>query len=114
VDDGKSTFIGRLLTGFKSDTDRLVKEITSALTERRYEEIRNSAHALKGGAASVGATQLSQLARKFENASPESFRLRTGQWIEELLKTAQTTVEMLESYLAEHASSRPSASGSPK
>ena len=104
------TFIGRLLTGFKSDTDRLVKEITSALTERRYEEIRNSAHALKGGAASVGATQLSQLARKFESASAESLRMRTGQWIEELLKVTQITVEKLEAYLAEKSSERPSAS----
>lgn len=106
------TFIGRLLTGFKSDTDRLVKEISSALTERRYEEIRNVAHALKGGAASVGASQLSQLAKKFENATTESLRMRTGQWIEELLKTAQTTIEMLETYLAEDASSKSSASRS--
>lgn len=109
------TFIGRLLSGFKSDTDRLVEEITKALTERRYEDIRNSAHALKGGAASVGATQLSQLARRFEGATAESLRIRTGQWIEELLKVTQTTVEMLDQYLEDRAPSvSPSASSAPK
>jgi two-component system sensor histidine kinase RpfC len=109
------TFIGRLLAGFKSDTDRLVLEITAALGERRYETIRNSAHALKGGAASVGASQLAQLARRFESASPDSLRLRAAQWIEELLKTAQCSSEMLEHYLQEvNAVSVSSVSNKPK
>lgn len=92
------TFIGRLLSGFRSDADRLVAEISSALTERKYESVKDSAHALKGGAASVGATQLSQLARRLEKATPDSLRLKTAQWIEELLKTSQLSLEMLERY----------------
>ena len=95
------TFVERLLTGFKSDTDRLVREITAALTERKYEAVRDSAHALKGGAASVGATQLTQLARRLEKAPPESLRMKTAQWIEELLKTSQSSLEMLDRYLAQ-------------
>ena len=104
------TFIGRLLTGFKADTDRLVQEITNALTDRRYEEIRNSAHALKGGAASVGASQLSQLARKLERASAESLRMRTAQWIEELLKVTHATIQSLDRHLEEHTRTISSAS----
>ena len=107
------TFIGRLLTGFKSDTDRLVNEITTALSDRRYDEIRNSAHALKGGAASIGAVQLAQLARKFETATTDSLRVRAAQWIEELLKTSQCSIEMLERYLVEHGRGIPSASQRP-
>jgi two-component system sensor histidine kinase RpfC len=108
------TFIRRLLTGFKADTDRLVKEMICALGERKYEAIRDSAHALKGGAASVGACQLSQLAKRFEAATPESLRIRAAQWVEELLKTSQLSIEMLEQHLnGEQTPAVPSASNRP-
>jgi len=93
------TFIGRLLDGFKSDTQRLVKEITTAITDRKYEAVRNAAHALKGGAASVGASQLTQLARKLEQSSPETLRIRSAQMIEELLKTSGHTLDLLDRHL---------------
>lgn len=109
------TFVKRLLMGFKSDTERLVREITTALGERKYQAIRDSAHALKGGAASVGACQLSQLAKRFEVASVDSLRIRAAQWIEELLKTSQVSIEMLERFLADRQSAdTPTASNSPK
>jgi two-component system sensor histidine kinase RpfC len=92
------TFISRLLTGFKSDANRLIAEISSALAERRYDALRDSAHALKGGAASVGANQLSQLARRLEKASADSLRMKTSQWIEELLRTSQYCLEVLDRY----------------
>jgi HPt (histidine-containing phosphotransfer) domain-containing protein len=95
------TFVARLLTGFRSDTDRLVAEITSALTDRRYEAVKDCAHALKGEAASVGATQLTQLARQLEKSSPDALRLRAAQWIEELLKTSQRTLELFDERLKE-------------
>lgn len=107
------TFVGRLLSGFKEDTDRLVKEITSSITNRKYEAIRDSAHALKGGAASVGASQLSQLARKLENASGDALRLRAAQWIEEILKTSQLTNDALERYVADNATSASSPASHP-
>jgi HPt (histidine-containing phosphotransfer) domain-containing protein len=92
------TFISRLLTGFKSDANRLVAEISSALAERRYDAVRDSAHALKGGAASVGANHLSQFARRLEKTSADSLRMKTSQWIEELLRTSQYSLELLERY----------------
>ena len=52
------TFVIRLIQGFNSDTDRLRSEIIEAISTRRYELVKDSAHALKGGSASVGATQL--------------------------------------------------------
>jgi two-component system sensor histidine kinase RpfC len=93
------TFVKRLLEGFGSDTERLVKEITTALTERKYEAVRDSAHALKGGAASVGATQLTQLARKLEQSAPETLRLKSAQFIEELLRTSNHSLELLGQHL---------------
>jgi two-component system sensor histidine kinase RpfC len=93
------TFVPRLLAGFSSDTERLVKEITAALTARRYGVVADVAHALKGGAASVGATQLTQLARRLEESSQETLRLKSAQLIEELLKLSAQTLDLLNRHL---------------
>ena len=93
------TFVRRLLDGFRGDTNRLTREITAALTDRKYEAIRDAAHALKGGAASVGATQLTQLARRLEQSSPETLRLKAAQFIEELLKASDHTLNLLDRHL---------------
>lgn len=106
------TFVRRLLEGFRSDTDRLVREITAALTERKYAAVRDLAHALKGGAASVGATQLTQLAKRLEQIAPETLRLKTAQLIEELLKTSSQTLDLLNGHLT--GESRPEDSSSDK
>ena len=84
-----TTFMERLIRGFHSDAERLVREIGEAITQRRYESVKDSAHALKGGAASVGAVQLTQLAGRLEKATHETLRLRASQWIEELQRTSQ-------------------------
>jgi two-component system, sensor histidine kinase RpfC len=93
------TFVQRLLDGFRSDTERLVKELTSALSTRRYDAVADVAHALKGGAASVGATHLTQLARRLEESSQETLRLKSAQLIEELLKISHQTLDVLNRYL---------------
>ena len=93
------TFVIRLIQGFNSDTDRLRSEIIEAISTRRYELVKDSAHALKGGSASVGATQLSQFARRIEKATHESLRLKASQWIEELHQTTNRTQVSLNDWL---------------
>jgi len=95
------TFVERLLTGFRADTDRLVREISTALTERKYDAVKDLAHALKGGAASVGATQLTQLAKRLEKTPPDMLRMKAAQWIEQLLKVSQTSLDLLDRQLGE-------------
>jgi two-component system sensor histidine kinase RpfC len=90
------TFVERLIVGFHSDTRRLIDEIIEAISQRRYEEVKDIAHALKGGAASVGATQLTQLARRIEKAGHDSLRLKAAQWIEELQQTSQRALNELD------------------
>ena len=94
------TFVERLIRGFHSDAERLVKSMSNALAARRYEEVKETAHALKGGAGSVGATQLVQLAIRFEKANYELLRSRAAAWMEELAHAANlahaTLVEHIE------------------
>jgi two-component system sensor histidine kinase RpfC len=95
------TFVERLLHGFRFDTERLLKAISDALAARRYEDVKDAAHALKGGAGSVGATQLVQLAIRFEKASYDTLRVKAAVWTEELLQAANAALTALEKHLEE-------------
>ncbi len=93
------TFVERLLRGFKGDTERLVREIGDALAARRYDLAKDAAHALKGGAASVGAMQLVQIATRIDKAAHEQLRLKAAQWTEELVDCANKAMLALDEYL---------------
>jgi two-component system sensor histidine kinase RpfC len=95
------TFVERLLRGFHSDTQRLLQTISDALAARRYEDVKDAAHALKGGAGSVGATQLVQLAIRFEKSSYDTLRVRASAWMEELTNAANAAHAALEQHLEE-------------
>ena len=93
------TFVERLLRGFKGDTERLVDEIGDALGGRRYDVAKDAAHALKGGAASVGAMQLVQVATRIDKATHDMLRLKATQWTEELSEAANRALLALDEYL---------------
>ncbi len=95
------TFVERLLNGFRSDVQRLVKSISDGLATRRYEAVKDAAHALKGGAGSVGATQLVQLAIRFEKAGHDVLRLKAVTWTEELVRAADAAFAVLDKHLEE-------------
>lgn len=95
------TFVERLLRGFHSDARRLLETISNALAARRYEAVKDAAHALKGGAGSVGATQLVQLAIRFEKANYDTIRTRAASWMEELTQAANATLAALDQHLEE-------------
>jgi two-component system sensor histidine kinase RpfC len=95
------TFVERLVRGFRSDAERLVRTIVDALSARRYEEVKDAAHALKGGAGSVGATQLVALAQRFENANNEETRLKAATWSEELSRATDNVLRALEAHIEE-------------
>ena len=93
------TFMPRLLAGFSADGRRLLTEITRALNNEDYQAVRDAAHALKGGAASVGAMQLVQCATRLEKLSAESLMLRRSQLIEDLEGALTRSIERLDRYV---------------
>ncbi len=95
------TFVERLLRGFRADTERLVEEICTGLSQRKYEAVKDGAHALRGGAASVGASQLMQVATRIEKSNHDALRLRSAQLIEELLQTSRRALDAVEAFLAD-------------
>jgi two-component system sensor histidine kinase RpfC len=104
------TFVERLVRGFHSDAERLVEAISAALAARRYEEVKDAAHALKGGAGSVGATQLVALALRFEKATHDMLRLKASAWTEELARAADAVFTALETHLEERRKRQSSSS----
>jgi two-component system, sensor histidine kinase RpfC len=95
------TFVERLVRGFRSDADRLVRAIGDALASRRYQDAKDAAHALKGGAGSVGATQLVQFAVRLEKATHDAMRVKASALIEELSAATAATHAALEKHLEE-------------
>jgi two-component system sensor histidine kinase RpfC len=102
------TFVDRLLRGFRGDTERLQRQILDALFQRRYELVKDAAHALKGGSSSVGATQLTQMSVRLEKANHESLRLKAAQLTEELNAIVARTFIALDQYLEQRRSDRAS------
>jgi two-component system sensor histidine kinase RpfC len=93
------TFVERLVTGFRGDTDRILANIHEALKAQHFEEVKNSAHALKGGAGSVGAIQLMQLASRLEKTNHDTMRLKASGLLEELHRTTKQALSVLEQHL---------------
>ena len=102
------TFVDRLITGFRGDVERIVSEIADAVTTRQFERVKDIAHALKGGAGSVGAIQLMQFAARLEKTSHESLRQKSKLLLDELNKATKQALTVLEKH-AEKRQRQPSA-----
>jgi len=104
------TFVERLLRGFRSDCDRLIAQLEEGLAKRKYEAVKDAAHALKGGAGSVGATQLMQFATRVDRATHDTIRLKASLWAQELSQIAERTFAALDSHLKTHKEKQSSSS----
>ena len=93
------TFVERLIVGFRGDCDRLVTQLRDGLAQRKYEAVKDAAHALRGGAGSVGATLLMQFATRVDKATHDTMRLKASAWSEELGQVVERTYAALDAYL---------------
>jgi len=93
------TFEERLLRGVRSDCAQLIEQIVTTLSQRKYEEVGNAAHALKGAAGSVGAGLWVQFAARLEKCSHETLRLKAGGLIQELERITVRTNAVLDAHI---------------
>ena len=94
------------MRGFHTDTTRLCRRAHAGADAAQVTEAKDVAHALKGGAASVGASQLVQIATRIEKSSHEALRIRSAQIIEELVQAANRACAAVDQLLAERAQRR--------
>jgi two-component system sensor histidine kinase RpfC len=100
------TFVERLIVGFRADCVRLVAQLQDGLAQRKYESVKDAAHALRGGAGSVGATQLMQFATRVDKATHDTLRLKASAWAEELGQVVERTYFALDAHLEEQRQHR--------
>lgn len=93
------TFEERLLRGVRSDCAQLVERLVSALSQRKFQEVADVAHALKGAAGSVGAGLWVQFAIRLEKMSPESLQLKEISLTQELVRISQKTNAVLDAHI---------------
>jgi two-component system, sensor histidine kinase and response regulator len=66
---GKKDVVARVLRQFMEKTEQRLPEIQAALEQERFEDARNDAHAIKGGAWNLEANRLGDAAKILEDAA---------------------------------------------
>ena len=74
-------------------------QIITALSQHKYSDVSNAAHALKGAAGSVGAGLWVQYAARLEKSSHETLRLKAGMLAQELTRITQRTNAALDAHI---------------
>ena len=69
---GKQPFLKRMFTVFISQEPKRIREIKEALQSQDVERLRHLAHALKGGAATIGVHRVRDCCLALEKASKEN------------------------------------------
>jgi two-component system, sensor histidine kinase RpfC len=95
------TFVERLIRGFTSDAQRILQATVDAFAKRNYEAVKDSAHAMLGGAMSVGAVQLAQVAQRIEKAGHDALRMKSAAWRDELTAATEAALAALERHVEE-------------
>lgn len=67
--EGQPDLLGRLVSLFLTNTDRLVKEIETGLSGQDADTVRLAAHTLKSSSANLGAMRLSKICADIESAA---------------------------------------------
>lgn len=69
---GDDLFMHRLLKNYLADSLKMINKISAAVKEKRYGELQDHCHALKGNSLSVGAMQLSTSTEELSKISMET------------------------------------------
>jgi len=95
MDDAMDEFIQTYL----ENTPLLIQRIEAGLNASDAEAVFHSAHQLKGGSGSLGATQLAQLAFQIEQLGKSG----TTAGVEPLLQSLKSEFTAVEAFLAEQS-----------
>ena len=99
--DNDRGFAVELLSMFLKDTERHLSTLKQAASTHSFKTIEDTAHAIKGASANVGATAMSQVAKQIEEAA----RLEEIGQINQLLRSLKSHYQLVRTELA----SRPQA-----
>ncbi len=99
IADGDVELLGELVSVFRESSAELLTKIKTAITEHNNDDLLRAAHTLKGSAANVGATAISEAARIMEAAAGNDFAQAKNQYEQvaaEIHKFSQATKKRVE------------------
>lgn len=99
---GKQPFLKRMFTVFISQEPKRIQEIKDALESQDVERLRHLAHALKGGAATMGVERVRDCCLLLEKASKAQDLEAANTHLDALEKEMRNAYAFMFSYLAEH------------
>ena len=94
--DNDRGFAVELLSMFLKDTERHLSTLKQAASTHSFKTIEDTAHAIKGASANVGATAMSQVAKQIEEAA----RLEEISQINQLLRSLKSHYQLVRTELA--------------
>jgi HPt (histidine-containing phosphotransfer) domain-containing protein len=99
-------FAESLLVDFEVSSRQRAAEIARLAVHRRWADLADAAHALKGAAAIVGAERLRALAAAAEQAGRSGELCRTSQVVEELYQEVQSCANDIKQLVEQWRQSR--------
>jgi two-component system sensor histidine kinase RpfC len=95
----RSGFMSDLIYGFLDDGEKLLREMQQALQQKRYEEFKDIAHALKGSAGGVGARVLYDISAGIGRMTQERLQAEASATMHDLVTQFESVRFELISYL---------------
>ena len=99
----QSTFVSDLIKGFLDDSEGLLDTMSKVLREKRYNDFRDIAHALKGSAGSVGAQALYDLCTVVSGVNDDTLRKEASSYLHDLVTQYESARYELLAYLDRRA-----------
>ena len=99
---GKQPFLKRMFTVFISQEPKRIQEIKDALKSQDVERLRHLAHALKGGAATMGVERVRECCLMLENATKAEDMNAAMTHLDSLESEMRHAYAFMFNYLAEH------------
>ncbi len=99
---GKQPFLKRMFTVFVSQEPKRIQDIKDALDAQDVAKLRHLAHALKGGAATMGVERVRDCCLLLENASKNNDMQAVRTHLTSLESEMRNAYAFMFNYLAEH------------
>jgi len=93
-----------LISGFISDTKKLITKIKLSIEEENFEAVQEHAHAIKGSAHNIGALAIAESAKNIVEESKKRDYVNMPELYLNLVQISGTTFSALNAYLDEHES----------
>jgi two-component system sensor histidine kinase RpfC len=93
------SFMNELIHGFLKDSKVLINKIEQSLKLKKYSDIQDYAHAMKGSTRSIGAISMAEYAAKIHQLSTAEQKAPLPQYVETLHEDYERTQAALLSYL---------------